>query len=191
MCDAGLASLAYFYFDFKDTSKQNARALLASILVQRSAQSDDCCTILSRLHSSHKAGSEQPSDETMRECLREMVATPSQGPIFIVIDALDECPQSAGTPSPRERVLDLVKWLVNLPLSHLHICVTSRPEMDIQATLEKLASHTVSLHGESGQTEDINKYIEFFINSDLSTCKWRKQDQQLVITKLCERAGGM
>jgi NACHT domain len=191
MCDAGLASLAYFYFDFKDMSKQSARALLASILVQRSAQSDACCTILSRLHSRHKAGSEQPDDETMRECLREMLATPTQGPIFIVVDALDECPQSAGTPSPRERVLDLVKWLVNLQYSHLHICVTSRPEADIQAALEKLASHTVSLHVESGQTEDINKYIESFINSDPSTCKWRKQDQQLVITRLCERAGGM
>ncbi|KAH9966341.1 hypothetical protein BGW80DRAFT_734307 [Lactifluus volemus] len=191
MSDAGLASLAYFYLDFKDTSKQNARALLASILVQCSAQSDACCNILSRLHSAHKAGSEQPNDEAMRECLREMLATPCQGPLFIVIDALDECPQSAGTPSPRERVLDLVKWLVNLHLSYLHICVTSRPEMSIQAALEKLASHTVSLHGESGQTEDINKYIESFINSDPRTCKWRKQDQQLVITKLCERAGGM
>jgi hypothetical protein len=191
MSDTGLASLAYFYLDFKDTSKQSARALLASILVQCSAQSDDCCNILSRLHSAHKAGSEQPDGERMRECLREMLTTLSQGPIFIVVDALDECPQSGGIPSPRERVLDLVKWLVNLHLSHLHICVTSRPEMDIQAALEKLASHTVSLHGESGQTEDINQYIKFIINSDPSTCKWRKQDQQLVITKLCERAGGM
>jgi NACHT domain len=191
MSDAGLASLAYFYLDFKDTSKQSAHALLASILFQCSAQSDDCCNILSRLHLSRKAGSEQPDEETMRECLREMLATPNQGSLFIVIDALDECPQSAGTPSPRERVLDLVKWLVNLQYSHLHICVTSRPEADIQAALEKLASHMVSLHVESGQTEDINKYIESFINSDPSTCKWRKQDQQLVITRLCERAGGM
>jgi NACHT domain len=191
MCDAGLASLAYFYFDFKDTSKQSARALLTSTLVQCSAQSDACCSILSRLYSVHKVGSEQPSDEAIRQCLREMLATPRQGPIFIVIDALDECPQSAGTPSPRERVLELMKWLVNLQYSHLHICITSRPEANIQAALEKLASHTVSLHGESGQTEDINKYIEFFINSDPSTCKWRKQDQQLVITKLCQRAGGM
>ncbi|KAH9966342.1 hypothetical protein BGW80DRAFT_734349 [Lactifluus volemus] len=191
MCDAGLASLAYFYFDFKDTSKQSARALLTSLLVQCSASSDACCNILSRLHSSRKPGSEQPDDETMRECLKDMLATPSQGPIFIVVDALDECPQSAGTPSPRERVLDLVKWLVDLQYSHLHICVTSRPEMGIQAALEKLASHTVSLHGESGQTEDINKYIEFVINSDPSTCKWRKQDQLLVVSTLRLRASGM
>jgi hypothetical protein len=189
--NAGLALMSYFYLDFKDTSKQNSRALLTSILIQFSAQSDGCCDILSHLYSGHEAGSKQPSDDALRECLGDMLEIPGQGPIFIVIDALDECPQSAGAPSPRERVLNLVEWLTNLHHSHLHVCVTSRPEADIQAVLEKWATHTVSLHNEGGQVEDINNYIEFFINSDASTRKWRKQDQQLVITKLSQQAGGM
>jgi hypothetical protein len=95
------------------------------------------------------------------------------------------------TPSPRERVLNLVEWLANFYYSHLRVCVASRPEADIQAVLKKLATHTVSLYSEGGQVEDINNYIEFFINSDASTRKWRKQDQQLVITKLSQQAGGM
>jgi len=35
-----------------------------------------------------------------------------------------------GMPTPREEVLELVESLVGLPLSKLHICVTSRPEID-------------------------------------------------------------
>jgi hypothetical protein len=40
MSTAGSAFLAYFYFDFKDTEKQDSRALLSSLLVQLSDQSD-------------------------------------------------------------------------------------------------------------------------------------------------------
>jgi hypothetical protein len=40
MSNAGSAFLAYFYFDFKDTAKQDSRALLSSLLVQLSDQSD-------------------------------------------------------------------------------------------------------------------------------------------------------
>lgn len=191
MCEAGLASMMYFYFDFRDKSKQDARALLSSILIQRSAQSDPCCDILSRLYSESNAGSKQPSEDALKECLKDMLAIPEQGPVFVVIDALDECPQSAGTPSPRESVLDVVRWLVDLSYSHLHVCVTSRPEADIQIVLQTLASHSVSLHNQKGQIEDINNYIDFFIKSDPSTRKWRKQDQELVISKLSQQAGGM
>jgi len=55
-------------------------------------------------------------------------------------------PDNSGMPTPREEVLELVESLVGLPLSKLHICVTSRPEIDIQHTLEPLEPLRVSLH---------------------------------------------
>jgi predicted small metal-binding protein len=94
-------------------------------------------------------------------------------------------------PSPRENVLELVEWLSGLHYSHLSICVTSRTETDIEAILRPLASHTVSLHGESGQREDIINYIKWFINSDPKAQKWRKEDKVLVVEKLSEGADGM
>ena len=191
MRKAGLASIAFFYFDFKDTSKQRAQDTLSSLLIQLAAQSDACSNILSDCHSTCDFGSKQPSEDALREFLRKMLALPEQGPIFIIFDALDECPNSAGTPSPRENVLDLVEWLVELRYSHLHVCVTSRPEADIKVVLQPLASHTVSLHDESGQKDDINKYIKFFINTDRGTRRWRKEDKELVINKLSEGADGM
>src|SRR5229473_6765268 len=60
--DAGMASLAYFYFDFRDVYKQKLQNLLPSLLIQLSAQSDPCCDILSRLYSAHQRGVQTPSD---------------------------------------------------------------------------------------------------------------------------------
>jgi hypothetical protein len=120
-----------------------------------------------------------------------MLTLRDQGPIFIILDAIDECHNSAGTPSPRENILELVEWLSELHHLQLSICVTSRTEADIEAVLQPLASHRVSLHHESGQRKDIINYIKWFINSNPKTRKWRKEDKELVIEKLSERADGM
>jgi hypothetical protein len=120
-----------------------------------------------------------------------MLTLEDQGPIYIILDAIDECPNSAGTPSPRENVLELVKWLLDLHYPHFSICATSRPEADIEAVLQPLAFHTVSLHGESGQKEDMIDYIKWFMNSDPKARKWRKEDKELVVEKLSEGADGM
>src|SRR6266702_6688650 len=41
--EAGSASMAYFYFDFRDVDKRSRRNLLPSLLVQLSARSDPFC----------------------------------------------------------------------------------------------------------------------------------------------------
>jgi hypothetical protein len=191
MSKAGLASIALFYFDFRDSSKQDVRGALSSLLTQLSAQSDAYCGVLERLYLAHDAGSVEPSKGALRACLKSMLTLRGQGPIFIVLDAIDECPNSAGTPSPRENVLELIVWLSELHHPHLSICAISRPEADIEAVLQPLASRTVSLHGESGQKEDIVKYIKSFINSDPKVRKWRREDKELVLERLSERADGM
>lgn len=129
----------------------------------------------------------------MTQCLHEMLTIPDQRPIYIILDALDECPNSSGIPSPREQVLMLVKDLVNLRLPHLHICVTSRPEFDIRATLRPLALHSVSLHDESGQKKDITDYVTSVVYSDSETMmkRWREEDKKIVVESLTERADGM
>jgi hypothetical protein len=56
MCDIGQASMAYFYFDFRNVDKQHWRDLVPSLLTQLSTQSDPCCDILSHLYSDHDNG---------------------------------------------------------------------------------------------------------------------------------------
>jgi hypothetical protein len=189
--DAGMASVAYFYFDFRDIDKQKLHDLLPSLLIQLSAQSDPCCDVLSRLYSSHGRGVKKPSDRTMIECLKEILTLQTHGPTYIIIDALDECPIASSIPSPREEVLGLVNELASIHLPNLHICVTSRPELDIQAALESLTLHSVSLHEKIGQRQDITEYVNSFVHSDRRMGRWRKEDKDLVIKTLSEKADGM
>ena len=192
-CKAGQTSMAYFYFDFRDASKQGLRDLVLSLLTQLSAHSGPRCDILSDLYSTHDEGREQPSDTTLAGCLKQMLALPDQPPTHLIIDALDESPNTPGIPSPRERVLQLVKDLVELHLPDLHICVTSRPEVDIRDVLEPLTSLRVSLHDQSGQKQDIVDYVKSIVysNSEPIMKRWRTEDKELVIAVLSERADGM
>ena len=183
--------MAYFYFDFRDVDKQKLQNLLPSLLTQLSARSDPCHDILSQLYFTHDRGERKPSDRAMVECLKDMLRFEAQRPSFIILDALDECPITSSIPSPREEVLELVDELVGLHLPNVHICVTSRPEHDIRVVLECLNEHTVSLHDESGQQEDISNFVTSFVRSDQMMKRWRDEDKNLVIKVLSEKADGM
>jgi hypothetical protein len=193
VCETGSAVMAYFYFDFKDLRKQTCHDLLLSLVSQLSSRSSPCCGILHRVYEAHEKGSRQPSDDTLKECLKQMLRLSGQRPIFIVLDALDECPDTSGLPPPRSEVLQLVKELVDLRLRGLYICATSRPEVDIRTVLEPLAFRSVSLHDEIGQKADIAEYVRGVVNSSPSTAmrRWRADDKNLVIETLTERADGM
>lgn len=185
--------MAYFYLDFRDKGKQTRGDLLLSLITQLSTRSDSCCDVLSRLYLDHDEGAQKPSEGHLIRCLKEMVAVPNQRPIYLIIDALDESPNTSGIPSPREQILQFVKELVELRLPNLHICVTSRPEIDIRDVLEPLTSRRVSLHHESGQQKDIVDYVRSVVYSDSEPImrRWRTEDKDLVIETLSERADGM
>ena len=193
LCGAGEASMAYFYFDFRNAKKQGLRDVVPSLLTQLSARSSLHCDILSKLYSVHKSGKEQPSDNVLIKSLKDMLAVPDPRPIYLVMDALDESPNTSGIPSPREKVLKLLEELVDLHLPNLHVCVTSRPEIDIRDVIEPLTSLRVSLHDQSGQKEDIADYVRSVVysNSEPIMRRWKKEDKDLVIEMLSERADGM
>ena len=191
MCQAGLATLAFFYFDFRDISKQDVRSLLSSLLIQLCRESDKYSKILSSRYSKHGDGTQQPSQEVLLECLKAMLNVPRQGELYIVVDALDECPSFPGCPTPRERVLAILRELVVLRLPHVHLCFTSRPEVDIQKAIKDLAVHNVSLHEQVGQNQDIFKYIEFIFSSDQHIQRWKEEDKQLAKDTLLRGARGM
>ena len=114
-----------------------------------------------------------------------------QVPIYIVMDALDECPNDSGIPSSREKVLELVRDLVELRHPNLRLCITSRPEFDIRSTLEPLATQQLSLHDEGGQKQDIVDYVTFVVGSDRKMKRWRDDEKNMVIEKLTDKADGM
>ena len=188
---AGLASLAFFYCDFREDQKKDRRGLLSSLLVQLGEQSDAYSAILSGFYAAHGHGSQHASDNELLGCLKDMLKLPGQSTVHIVIDALDECPITSGLPPPREKVLKLIQELVNLRIPNLRICVTSRPEADILSILEPLAFRSVSLEGEGGQVKDIAEYVKSVVNTDSEMRRWKDSDKEMVIDVMSKKANGM
>ncbi|KAF8259339.1 hypothetical protein EI94DRAFT_1030402 [Lactarius quietus] len=166
LCDTGLGLMAYFYFDFRDRAKQDVRGLLSSLLIQFAATSDPHFDKLSALYSAYNDALEKPNNDVLIQCLEDVLKLRGQPATYIIVDGLDECPNNIGKISPRRVVLDFVRRLASLPLPNLHICITSRPEADIWAALEPMASH-------------------------IRIQKWRPEDKQLVVETLSEKADGM
>ena len=191
--DTGGATLAYFYFDFLEEVQHEEhntlRNAVTSLLIQLSAYSKPCSNIMYRLYSTQGKGGQRPSDDILVGCLKEMLTITTQHPTFIVMDALDEC-SALGSPTPREAVLSLVEDLVHLQLPDLHICVTSRHEIDLKTMLEPLAINAISLH-EARQKSVIADYVRSVVSKDVRLQKWEDEDKELVIEELPKRADGM
>jgi len=191
MRKSGLASLAMFYYDFRENEKKDLRGLLSSILFQLCNQSDSYYDVLASFYSTHRDGAQSPGDDELVRCLKDVLSLPGQAPVYLIVDALDECPNTSALSSPRLEVLTLLENLIDSQLPNLRICVTSRPEADIKPILEPLAFRSVSLHDDQGQKEDIENYIKSVVNTNRNMRRWRPEHRVLVINVLTERADGM
>jgi hypothetical protein len=122
MCPTGLDTLSIFHFDFRDKKKQDARNLLSSVLIQLCQHSNQFSKILSSVYSDHGDGSREPEINTLLGSLKTMLSVQGQGTSYIVVDALDESPNSSGPPPRREQVLTILKELIELDLPHTRFC---------------------------------------------------------------------
>ncbi len=191
MRKSGLASLAFFYCDFREDQKKGLRGVLSSFLTQLYHQSDSYFGILSELYSEHDEGSRPPSEDALAECLKDLLKLPGEAPVYLIMDGLDECPESSAVLSPRAEVLKFIEELVESQTPSLRICITSRPEIDIKDVLDPLIFRSVSLHDEKGQKKDIEDYIKSVIHTHRKNKRWRAKHKQLVIDVLTEKSNGM
>lgn len=183
--------LAIFYFSFSDAANQDAYKLLSSVLLQLSQTSHQFSDILSSVHSSHGDGTEIPSIDALLKCLKTMLALQDQGTIYVVLDAVDECPNTFKHNIGRERVLEIVKELIELGHPHFRLCVTSRPETDIEKALESLKPHTIPLDNQREHLHDLTKYVQLVVSSDAVMQNWPERTKNLVIEKVPNIASGM
>ena len=191
MQKAGLASLAFFYFDFREDQKKDLRGLLSSLLVQLCHQSDSYSDILFKFYSDHDNGKRYPSDDELARCLTDLLKLPGNAPVYVIVDGLDECPNTSAVWSPRAKILNLIEGLIKSQLPNIRICVTSRPETDIKDVLDTLTFRSISLHDEGGQKGDIEDYIKSVISTHPKNRRWKAEHKQLVIDVLTAKANGM
>lgn len=62
ICEAGHASMSYFYFDFRDVKKQHLNDLVLSLITQLSTHSGPRYDILSRYYEASNNGTQQPGN---------------------------------------------------------------------------------------------------------------------------------
>ena len=191
MRKAGLASLGFFYFDFREDQKKDLRGLLSSLLVQLCHQSDSYCGVLLEFYSEHANGLRSPSDDALAERLKDLLKLPGLAPVYIIVDGLDECPKTSAIPSPRADVLKLLEELIKSQFPNLRVCVTSRPEIDIKHVLDPLNPRYISLHDERGQERDIEDYIKSVIITHPENRGWKEEHKQRVINVLMAKADGI
>ena len=146
----GLASVAYYYFYFKDTGKQVCRGpvSVSSLLTQLCTQSHRGYNILSNLYEVHERitvaqrGGPQSSDAAMPQ---ERARASWSLQCVHHSRCQDESPNKPGIPSRREISPKLVNELVDLQYLDLHVC----PKVDIQTVVKPLTPHAVSLHDQA------------------------------------------
>src|SRR5437773_9476547 len=108
-CGSNLSqAVAYFYFDFNDTEKQNAVNCVSSLIAQLCSQVVDLPEKLKELYKRCNDGKQKAAMRNLKAVL-ELFAVMEEVDIFIVADALDECPKNAEKlrEEPREELLKL------------------------------------------------------------------------------------
>ena len=121
MQKAGFASLAFFYCDFREDRKKELRGLLSSFLVQLCHESDSYFDILSKFYSEHGKGSRSPSDDALAGCLKNLLHLLGLAPVYLIVDALDECPNASVVRSPRAETLSFIEELVTTQILNLRV----------------------------------------------------------------------
>lgn len=175
-------------FTFSDESKQNESALLRTLFWQLLSEVENDNEKLDRLFHSQKTGVSAPV--VILDHLRRLIQKFQH--VYVILDALDECPQNGA----RERVLGTLEIMRKWSVQGLHLFVTSKDEVDIRIFFHP--SFRTSLDPPFSQINmknvEIDKDIATFIMGRLQD-DWRLQkwssSVSVIQEKLGKRAQGM
>ena len=177
--------ILYFYFDFSDASKQSFEKAVRTLISQLYHKRDDTRSQLNSLYISHENGHRQPTIQLLCNAFENMME--QAGEVFIVLDALDEC-------QTRSELLSWMKCLLDFHQMNVHLIVTSRPEQDIRAALEKWTHSRLIIPIQSELVaDDIRSYINAAVkhHDDLSRWRLRPNVQDEIEVALTKKADGM
>jgi hypothetical protein len=170
--------IAFVYFDHKRTitPEEVIGSLLNHLLYRKANLSKE----LTELYSEHMERGTRPTYIELAKILETESRSVSQ--VFIVFDALDECPVKDDT---RTKILEELRRLPNVRLM-----VTGRPH--VTAIVSRLGD--ISELQIRARDEDINKYARerIHLNENLNRHCLRDQNLKETIRKtVASKAGGM
>ena len=115
-------------------------------------------TSMLKVWETHKMARSDPSLDELSDVLHEIIRITRK--VFLVIDALDECPQTSDR-SERETLLKYINVYLNRHKNNVHILVTSRMEHDIKSTMRLYKSINI----EKWVGGDVRIFVKKKINS--------------------------
>jgi hypothetical protein len=136
---------------------------------------------LEKLFSAYADSRQSPAPDELKSTLKSIIVSFEN--VYIVFDALDECPS-------RPEFLKLLEEIHGWNLDNLHILGTSRKEQDIEDVLSGLASHQV-LMDERFVDGDINVHVSRILDDDIKFSRCSADIKGKIKTTLIEGTDGM
>jgi hypothetical protein len=177
-------AILYYYFDFSDASRQTYNGFLLSIVSQLCKQSKTLPPAILQLYRSCNSAS--PNSQDLLDTLIQLLE--HEFCVFLVIDALDECPESVDQ-SERTQVLESLVIIKSLGLLNLSIFVASRPEPDIAIGLRGAADIDLDVQA-ALVNEDIRCYILACLSNDPKLKRWSQTVKDEIEGELMKGANG-
>lgn len=169
--------LAYFSFSFSDNGSQSYKSLLSAIAAQL-VRSTHRRAVLERIDFLYDGNHQHPPTTSTLEAIVTTTVQVHER-VYVVIDALDECPDGDGG---RPDVFDGLCSLVEEKCKHkLHMLVTSRPEEDIKDCMHKFAQAYVM--NTKAVDKDIANYVADRLSKEMAFQKPAFQEQRAEIQK--------
>lgn len=156
--------MAYFYFSFTDAAKQQCSNMLSSLLTQIASQVDLTPDCLASLHRAYQRSNPPKAD--VKRCLHTLFNETPIHHVYVLIDALDEIPDTDG----REEACKILEELSQHP--KVHILTTSRREHDITEYMSECNSITDISIQNSEVDHDIQLYVRERLKADKKLKKW-------------------
>jgi hypothetical protein len=153
--------MAYFYFSFTDSAKQQCANMLRSLLAQIAFQVDITPDCLASLHRTYTLST--PPTEALKRSIQILVEEMPFLHVYMIVDAVDEIPNTDG----REEACKLLEELSRGPRSH--VLMTSRREHDIT----EYTSECIGITDISIQNPDVDHDIQLYVREQL------KEDKKL------------
>lgn len=172
---------AIFYFSFSDNQKQTEENLIRSLVVQL-GRKEPGISLLRRAHEKQDKG--LSSVGYLKEILLSSIK--SFDVVFLMADALDECPENDDI---RHNLLRCLAEL-SCQAPNLRIFVTSQDVPNIRWSLEDQGYVPLPADADS-VNRDINKYLSTQLSLDHRLCRLSSETKILIENTISEKADGM
>ena len=181
-CESAInAGLAIYYFSFSDGRKQSFNSLLLSLVAQLGGREPG----LSMLQQEY----DKPNRSLLGvDALQEIVLSSigQYDETFLVLDALDECPESE---EARRSILDGLERLAR-KASNLKVLATSRELLDIREHMDSFGADVLPISTQPVDA-DIERYVGNELSRDRKLSRLDGDLKTLIMKTFAEKADGM